>query len=118
MGERAARGRGVCGPGGTKALSMSTLCQVWRPDAKELAPEQQASGSLHDETVGRLQRKPRPGDFPGGGNRFGVLLRCPTVHLLSSALVLPGPGSDVGNMLGWPQLEKTARSWFGGSGVP
>ena len=50
VGGEAARGRGVCVPGGTKALSMTTLCQVWRFAATELAPEQQSSGSLHDET--------------------------------------------------------------------
>ena len=71
VGEWVARGRGVCVPGGTKALSTSNLCQVWRPAVKELAPLQQAPGSLHVETWAN-QRKPQPEDFPGGGNRSRV----------------------------------------------
>ena len=48
MGEGVARGRGVCVPGETKALSTRTLCQAWRPAVEELAPLQQASGNLHE----------------------------------------------------------------------
>ena len=44
-----ARGRGVCVLGERKALSTSTLCQVWGSAVGELAPLQQASGMLHEE---------------------------------------------------------------------
>ena len=38
-----------------KTLSTSTRCAAWRPAAEELAPLQQASGSLHDEAwAGRV----------------------------------------------------------------
>ena len=55
--------------------------------------------------------EPRPEVFPGGGNHSGgcaaVLARtsCP-----DPSLEPPGPGRVIRNMLGWSQLEKTARS--------
>ena len=55
--------------------------------------------------VSRLQRKPQPEDFPGGGKGSGVCCH-------------GGPGSDVRNMLRWSLVEKTVRSGYGGSVVP
>ena len=50
-GDTVTRGRGVCEPGGTKLLSTSTRCKVWRPAVGEPAPSQHASESVHDERM-------------------------------------------------------------------
>ena len=45
-----------------------------------------------------------------------VSVACPSC--LDHSPEPPGPGRIIRNMLGWSQLEKTARSGYGFSGVP
>ena len=72
VGDGVVRGRGVCVPGGTKSLSTSARCGVWRPAVDELAQTQQASRKMHVETCVGLLQGPDLRIFPGGGNRTGV----------------------------------------------
>ena len=93
---------------------MSTLCQVRRLAVKKLASLQQASGRLHDETVGRSRSKLQPADFPGSENRSGV---CGHSVLLSSSFprFRVTWTLQVRSWMGWTVLEKTTRSglwWF------
>ena len=54
MGDWAVRGRGVCVPGETKALSASTRCGVRPSGVNEFAHSQQTPRKLHEETVAGL----------------------------------------------------------------
>ena len=90
VGDKEAGGRRFCVSGGTKSLSTSTRCMVWRPAGKEL---QQASGRVREG---------------------GVLSQCPTSHLLS-LLLCHRQAVMLGACWVWSQLEKTVRSvvwWF------
>ena len=95
-----------------------TLCQVWRPAAKELAPLQQALERLHDEAwagcKGSLSQKISQEVEIVSGCAVAVSNR-PSPFITP---VPPGPGRVIRNMLGWSQLEKTDESgvWF--FGVP
>ena len=96
--------------GGTKALSTSTRFGVGRPTVEKLASPQQASPKLHVEAWAGLLRNQ--------GLRFSqeeeivpgcaVAVACPSCP--DNSPEPPGPGRVIRNMLGWSQLEKTARS--------
>ena len=90
VGEGVARGRGV--PGRTKALSTSTLCQVWRPAVKELAPLQQASGSLHEEAWAGCNESFSLKISQEVGNRSGVCCHgvLPSISFLCSCATWAG----------------------------
>ena len=100
--------RGHDGCGRTKPLSTSTRCHG-RPAVKKLALLQQVSRRVHEETwagcKGSLSLKI--------SHEVEIVPECAvTVSYLPSpfiAPVLPGPGRDVRNMLGWSQVVKTAR---------
>ena len=83
-----------------------TLCQVWRPAVKELAPLQQAPGSLSLKISQEVEIVP------------GCAVKVSFVPYPFIAPVPLGPGRDVRNMMGWSLVETTARSgvwWFGGA---
>ena len=112
------RGLGVCVLAETRALRTSTRCKVGRPAGKELAPLQEAPEKLHVETWAGCKQ----GLDVKISQEVEMIPVCAvTVSYLSSlfnAPVPPGPGSVVWTMLGWTQLEKTARSgvwWFRGA---
>ena len=96
--------------GGTKPMSMSTLCQDRCPAVEKLASLQQAPGRLHVETwAGRDGNPSLPISqvveiMPGCSN----MVTCLHPPLFSS--VSPGPGREVRNGVGWSLMEKTARS--------
>ena len=107
LGDGVVRGRGVCVPGETKALSTSTRCVVRRPAVGEFAHPQQTP---HVETWEGLLCNQGPKIFreveivPG----CAVQVACPTCPEYSPEP--PGPGRAIRNMLGWSQLERTERS--------
>ena len=68
--------------------------------------------------VGRSQRKPQPGDFPGSGNRTWGVRYVPVPPPPFFAPVLPGPGREVRSVLVWTSVQTTERSgvwWFRGT---
>ena len=89
---------------------MSTRLGVRCPAVEKLASPQQTSLKLHVEVWEGL--------FRNQGLRFsqeeeivsGCAVRVARPSCLHHSLEPPGPGRTIRNMLGWSQLEKTARS--------
>ena len=110
LGDGVVRGRGVCVPGETKSLSMSTRAGVRRSAVYGSAHTQQTPLKLHVETWEGLLRNQGPKIFreveivPG----CAVRVACPSCPDYSPEP--PGPGRIIGNMLGWSLLEITERS--------
>ena len=110
MGDGVARGRGVCVPGGTKALSASTRCKDWRPAVGKLAFLRQESGRMDGEAwAGRVR-------FLSDAISVEVEIQigcAVTVSRLPApyfAPESPGPDSEVRGWIGWTPLEKTVGS--------
>ena len=108
VGDWAVRGRGVCVPGETMALSTSTRLGVGRPAVEKLASPQQAPRSLHGEIWASLDdcmsRRGQAFCVPG----CALVVACPSCP--DNSLESPGPGRIIRNMLGWTLEEKTFGS--------
>ena len=99
-----------CVYGGTKSLSTCTRTGVRRPAVEKLASPQQAFLKLHDEMWAGLPMNLGPRIFREVEIVSGCAVRvacpsCPDYYPEPS-----GPGTEIRNMLGWSQLEKTVRS--------
>ena len=103
--------RGHCLRGGTKSTSTGSGDQVWLSDESKEYFSHQEPESLHVEAWADAQCLPQK-----GSQVQGVTARCASVSFPSCfsdlTSVLPRPGSEIRQRLGWTQLEKT-----GGSGV-
>ena len=107
--------RGQERPGGTKTLSTSTLCQAGRPAGEELASLQPASGKVHVETWAGGKRGPSLMISQAKKIQSRCVVSVFSPRLPFFAPVLPGPGREIRRMMGWTDVEKTARSgvwWF------
>ena len=97
-------GRGFCAPGGTKSLTTSTRCRVRR-----FAVEELLFCSRRQEVC--MKRRGQVATKASASQELEIVPGCAvTVSYLPSpfiAPVPPGQGSDVRNMLGSSQLEKT-----------
>ena len=87
------------------ALSTSTRLGVGRPAVEKLASQQQASPKLHVEAWAEGPRVSQGEEVVP----FAVAVACPSCP--DNSPEPPGPGRVIRNMLGWSQLEKTARSF-------
>ena len=116
VGEGVARRRGFCELGGTKTSRTSTRGQFSRPVVEELAPVQQASGSMHEEAW-------------AGCNECLSLKISQEVEIVPVCAVTmsylpppfiapvpPAPGKEVRSWIGWTPLVKGRG--YGGSRVP
>ena len=92
------------------ALTTGTWCRAGRSAEKELAPFQQTSPKLHEETWAGLLKNQ--------GLRISqevdIIPECAVPvagpACLDHSPVSPGPGRVIRNTLGWSQLEKTVWS--------